>query len=370
MPSYELHIGSADFWARASQDIAAARRRVLIQAMTFEGDAAGRPVAEAIAASPASDRRVLVDDYTRHVINDTFLRSSRDSVLKAEAAATWAMFDALQTSGAQVRVTNPIDGNWLRYPLRNHKKLLVMDDVAWIGGINFSDHNFAWHDMMLRLEGANVADWLAGAFDLDWAGNPRSDRRAFGERFELLSLSGRDNPRHFAPLLTRLIEARNTIEVISAYPTFPFVDALIAAARRGVAVTLYTPQPSNKPIVRDYLLARTLGTGVALRLLPEMTHVKAALIDDQELIVGSSNFDFVSYRTSADYVATLREPALIVEAETRLFAPIRALAQPAEEADGQRWRGWRAALSLRIADTVIARLSHREHIASWSPPSV
>lgn len=369
MPSYELHIGSADFWARAAKDIAAARRRVLIQAMTFEGDSAGRPVAEAVAASPASDRRVLVDDYTRHVINDTFLRSSRDPALHAEAAATWAMFDALRSNGTDLRITNPIAGNWLRYPLRNHKKLLVIDNVAWLGGINFSDHNFSWHDMMLRLEGAEVADWLAGTFDLDWSGNPRSSREMFGQSLELLSLSGRDNALHFAPLLDRFAQARERIEVVSAYPTFPFVDALISAARRGTAVTIYTPRPNNKPIVRDYLLAKCHGTGLVVRLLPEMTHVKAALIDGEELIAGSSNFDFVSYRTSADYIATIRDPQLVLEAEARLFAPLRDLSEPVEAADLSGWRGRRAGLSLRVADTVVARLHHREHISPWSRPA-
>lgn len=369
MPSYELHIGSAEFWRRAATDIAAACRRVLIQAMTFEGDAAGRPVAEAVATSKASDRRVLVDDYTRHVINDTFLRGCRDPALRAEASATWDMFAALEASGAGVRITNPIAGNWLRYPLRNHKKLLVIDDVAWIGGINFSDHNFAWHDMMLRLEGAEVADWLAGAFQADWTGEAHSDRRAFGPELDLLSLSGRDNPARFAPLLASLSQAGEAIEVISAYPTFPFVDALVAAAARGLAVTIHTPRPNNKPIVRDYLIARTRGTGVKVRLLPAMTHVKAALIDGRELIAGSSNFDFVSYRTSADYVATIRDPAMIAEAETRLFTPLRALSQPVVAADVPWWRGWRATLALRIADLFVARLRHRQHIASWSPPA-
>ena len=369
MPSYELHIGSAEFWRRAATDIAGARHRVLIQAMTFEGDAAGRPVAEAVTASTASDRRVLVDDYTRHVINDTFLRSSRDRALLAEASATWAMFAALEASGVGVRVTNPIAGNWLRYPLRNHKKLLVIDDVAWIGGINFSDHNFAWHDMMLRLEGAEIADWLAGTFQYDWTGKPRSDQRAFGPELDLLSLSGRDNPARFAPLLVRLGQARKTIEVISAYPTFPFVDALVAAAARGLAVTIHTPRPNNKPIVREYLLARTESQGVAVRLLPEMTHVKAALIDGEELIAGSSNFDFVSYRTSADYIATIRDRALVAEAEARLFAPLRAMSQPVVAADAPGWRGRRATLALRIADLFVARLGHRHHIAPWSPPA-
>ena len=60
-PRFELLVGSVAFWQRAGQDIAAARRRVLVQAMTFEGDAAGQSVARAVADSSAADRRVLVD---------------------------------------------------------------------------------------------------------------------------------------------------------------------------------------------------------------------------------------------------------------------------------------------------------------------
>ena len=180
MPRFELHVGSAAFWSRAAQDISAARRRVLIQAMTFEGDAAGLAVAGVIQASAAVDRRILVDDYTRHVINDTFLDRSDDPALRAEAEATWAMFGSLRDDGVGVRVTNPMAGSWLRYPLRNHKKLLVMDEAAWIGGINFSDHNFAWADMMLRIEDAAVADWLAETFAADWMGSPQAARRALG----------------------------------------------------------------------------------------------------------------------------------------------------------------------------------------------
>ncbi|MFT4027572.1 MAG: phospholipase D-like domain-containing protein [Novosphingobium sp.] len=368
MPRFELHIGSAAFWSRAAGDIAAARRRIQIQAMTFEGDAAGLAVAEAVAASGAADRRVLIDDYSREVINDTFLGRSRDPGLHAEAAATWAMFDRLRADGVGVRVTNPMQGNWLRYPLRNHKKLLVMDDAAWIGGINFSDHNFAWADMMLRIEDSAVADWLSETFAGDWAGTPQALRRDFGAHLTLLSLDGVTNAVGFAPLLRLIADARRRIELISAYPTFPFVDALAAAAGRGVAVTIHTPRPSNKPIVRDYLLARTARTGIAVRLLPDMTHVKAALLDGEVLVAGSSNFDFVSYRTSADHVALIRDPVLIAEAEARLFAPARAASVPPEREDAPGWRGLGAALALRAADTVIARLRHRSHVAEWTAP--
>ncbi len=359
-----LLVGSAAFWEVCRADIAAAQRRVLVQAMTFEGDAAGLQVAEAIGASQAADRRVLVDDYTRQVINDTFLALTRDPAIHAEARATAAMFDRLLRQGAGVRVTNPIGRNPLRYALRNHKKLLVIDDVAWLGGINFSDHNFAWHDMMVRVEHPAIADWLAGEFDRDWHGLGGSAVAEIAGA-TLLSMDGADNPDGFAPLIAAFAGARQSLEVVSAYPTFPFVEAMGQAARAGAEVTLYTPRPNNKPIIRDYLLGVAEAAGIRIRLTPMMTHAKAALIDGQALVVGSSNFDFVSYRANAEYVAVLRDAALITEFREHVLLPLQAGSSSPLPTDHSALRSWRARLGLGLADRAIARLRHGPRIAEW-----
>lgn len=363
----ELLVGAQAFWDRASADMAGASQRVLVQAMTFEGDTAGLAVAAAIAASPAADRRVLVDDYTRHVINDRFLALCSDAAVQAEANATWAMFDAVKASGAGLRITNPVGRNPLRYALRNHKKLLVVDDAVWLGGINFSDHNFAWHDMMVRIEDAAMADWFAAQFDCDWHGRGGSEAVSLAG-IDLLSVDGGANEAAFQPLLDGFAAARHSIEVISAYPTFPFVDALAAAAARGVDVALYTPRANNKPIIRDYLLGVAQSSGLIIRLLPEMSHVKAALIDGQALVVGSCNFDFVSYRANAEYVATIRDAALIGDFTARLLEPARAVAVAPSPGDFSRWRSFRARLGLRIADTVVSLLEPGQRVAEWQSP--
>lgn len=360
----ELLVGSAAFWARCRTDILAARRQVLIQAMTFEGDAAGLSVAEAIGHSQATDRRVLVDDYTRQVINDTFLALSRKPAIHAEARATAAMFDRLLRQGAGVRVTNPIGRNPLRYALRNHKKLLVIDDVVWLGGINFSDHNFAWHDMMVRVEHRGLADWLAGEFDRDWRGEGGSAVAEIGGA-TLLSMDGANNPAGFAPLIAAFAGARQSLEVVSAYPTFPFVEAMGRAAQAGAKVTLYTPRPNNKPIIRDYLLGVAESAGIEIRLTPMMTHAKAALIDGEALVVGSSNFDFVSYRANAEYVAVLRDAALIEEFREHVLFPLQAGSTAPLASDRSALRSWAARLGLKAADRAIARLSHGPRIAEW-----
>ncbi len=91
MTGLQLLVGAEAFWARAGREIVAAQGRVLVQAMSFEGDAAGLAVADAIKSSPAIDRRVLVDDYTRVNINDRIVASRaarRDSSLRAEVLAT------------------------------------------------------------------------------------------------------------------------------------------------------------------------------------------------------------------------------------------------------------------------------------------
>lgn len=364
-PHFELLVGSGEFWERARADIAAARRRVMVQAMTFEGDAAGQAVAGAIRASRAADRRVLVDDYTRHVINDRFLALSRDPALAAEAEATWAMLDALVDSGAGVRLTNPVGRNPLRYATRNHKKLLVVDDAVWIGGINFSDHNFAWHDMMVRIAHPAVAAWATAEFERDWSGQTATSS-ATHAGVDLLSLDGSANEAGFVPLLEMFAAARHSIEVVSAYPTFPFVDALAAASARGVPVRLYTPRPNNKPVIRDYLMGVARASGLDVRLTPMMTHAKAALIDGEALVIGSSNFDFVSHRANAEYVATIRDPALIADFEARLLAPLRKGAAPPGPGDHSRWRSWKARAALKTADVLVSLLEHGPRVAEWA----
>jgi cardiolipin synthase A/B len=364
MAKYELLVGSAAFLARASQDMIAARQRVLVQAMTFEGDAAGQSVAAAIGASPAIDRRVLVDDYTRHVINDRFLAMTRDPALHAEAAATTAMFEALLSGGTGVRVTNPVGRNPLRYPLRNHKKLLVIDQTAYLGGINFSDHNFEWHDLMVRVEDPAVAAWCAAGFEADWAGKPQA-RAGVLPGIELIDATGQGNPAAFAPVVAALSSARRSLEVVSAYPTFPFVDAMAVSAQNGAEVRLYTPRPNNKPIVRDYLLAVAERSGIALRLTPMMTHAKAALIDGEALVLGSSNFDFVSNRTNSEYVAIIRDAGLIAAFEREVLVPLRAGASAPVRTDHSRWRALRAKAGLRLADGAVGLLRHGARVTEF-----
>jgi cardiolipin synthase A/B len=242
---------------------------------------------------------------------------------RAEVRATRAMFSGLAAAGVGVRVTNPIAGRLPRYGLRNHKKLIVADDVAYIGGLNFSDHNFAWHDLMLRIEAPGPATFLAEDFDATWRGEAEL-RVARFDGLRLCALDGRTNTNGFAPLFDAIGAAREQICVVSPYLSFPFVEALAEAAKRGIDVELLTPLGNNKPMVRAYLLDAARRAGFRIGLTPGMSHLKAMLIDRRLLVLGSSNFGFPSYHAFEEHMALIEDADLVRAFEAQVLAPIRA----------------------------------------------
>jgi cardiolipin synthase A/B len=351
----QLLIGSEAFMRAATADMARARRRVLIQAMTFEGDAAGRAVADAITASPAADRRVLVDSYTRHVVSDALVWSPKlllDPVFRGEVKATSAMFKTMSANGVGVRVTNPPGPLFLGFAARNHKKLLLADDVAYVGGLNFSDHNFAWRDLMVRIDDAAVADRLSQDFDATFAGRPEGWSADFGA-LALHSLDGRNNHAVFAGLMDEMAAARERIVVVSPYLTFPFVEVLAQARSRGVEVQLITPLANNKRLLRDYLVSAALDAGFDVRLTPEMEHLKGMVIDDEAVVLGSSNFDFVSYHAQEELVAIVRDRAVIDAFRRQVVEPSLAGAMIAEPGLIPARDGAKACRTLRLVERVV-----------------
>src|SRR2546429_347531 len=81
---------------------------------------------------------------------------------------------------------------------------------AYLGGINFSEHNARWHDMMLRLDDAEAVSFLSEDFHSTWAGRDQVAHREF-ESLEVLTLDGRSNRRGFARLLDLIDGARARI---------------------------------------------------------------------------------------------------------------------------------------------------------------
>ena len=197
---------------------------------------------------------------------------------------------------------------------RDHRKILVVDDsVGFVGGYNIgSAYATEWRDTHIRVTGPAVWD-LKRAFADFWNLNRR---RLLGASARPLLLETaaeweprirvhRNVPRLWMfPIRGMYLEAINragrNIWMTQAYflPDQDFVDALVAAAERGVDVRLLVPLKSNH-VVADWIsrgyYAQLLRAGVRiLRFKDAMVHAKTATVDGSWSTVGTANIDRLS----------------------------------------------------------------------------
>jgi cardiolipin synthase len=329
---FDLLVGSSRFFEAFAADAATATERVWVQTLSFEGDA-GEALTELFEASGAADRRLIVDDFNRWTQQDRFTvlpGNMADPELRRHVARTRSLEDRIRASGTRLMYANPA-GFWkLRAAYRNHKKILIVDDrVAYIGGINFSDHNFAWHDLMIRITDPDIVALLARDMEHTWAGRDVGVHESFPGK-DLILLDGKSNERWFQPVIDLLEGARRSIRVQSAYISMPFTQILGRAAARGVDVTILGAGETNRQYLNRYTAWESWRHGFELRLLPQMTHMKAIVVDDEVLIAGSANFDHLSYHVLQEVVAIITDPGLRAQFEERVWAPDYARAEPVD----------------------------------------
>ena len=356
----DLLVNFEEFWTRLSEDIASAQQSVFVQTFAFEGDSVGKQLSSALLSSAASDQRVLADSFTRVVLSDRFRYSPGnffDDELRHEARETATMMGELKSNGVEIRYTNPYGLSPRRLLGRNHKKLIVLDGhTAYIGGINFSEHNAAWHDMMLRIEDESVAAFLSEDFRATWDGHDRVAGGQF-DGIELFTADGRSNRAVFQGVLDLIDGAQQTIFVESPYITFPFFERLRAATRRDVAVKIVTPGQNNWRFFANYARLESARSEIDLRLFQGgMSHLKAMLIDGETLIAGSSNFDYLSYRIHQELLAVITNPEVVADFRQRVMAPDLANALSVEctaSALSKQWLSWK----MRLLDAAMEVLT-------------
>jgi cardiolipin synthase len=356
----ELLVNFPEFWSRLKEDIRSAELSIFIQTFALEGDNIGQQLSAALISAGARDKRILADSFTRIVLSDRFRYSPAnlvDASLRREARDTSTMISRLQSAHVSFKFTNPYGALPRKLLSRNHKKLIVIDNrLAYVGGINFSEHNAAWHDMMLRIEDPTAVSFLHEDFLSTWNGVNRSAHETIG-RLELFTADGRRNRPAFQPVMDLIDRARRSIFVESPYITFPFYDRLRAAIRRGVAVTVLTPQQNNWRFFANYARLESARSEIKLRLFTDgMSHLKAMLIDDEHLIAGSTNFDYLSYRTHQELIAILTIPEIIAAFRERVMLPdlARSVAVDCRASEfSKRWLG----MQMRVVDAALNLLT-------------
>lgn len=204
---------------------------------------------------------------------------------------------------------------------RTHRKVLVADGAVgmtggvgiaseWTGNAEDPDH---WRDTHVRvrgpvvraLQGAFIENWLEASGEL-LAGDdylPELEPVTDGAPMQVVvSSAGVGHTNTEAMYFLAIASARRSIRLTTAYfaPRPMFVEALCAAAERGVDIQVLVPgRHIDKPIVRAagrVTYQRLLEVGAAVyEYLPTMLHAKTLVIDDCWCSIGSANFDNRSF---------------------------------------------------------------------------
>jgi cardiolipin synthase len=94
-----------------------------------------------------------------------------------------------------------------------------------------------------------------------------------------------------------------------------------------------------------------------------MIHLKGLLLDGEWLVIGSSNFDFVSMAAEEELMAVVGDAATIADFEARIVQPALDGALPGAAPRISPIRGWIATGALKMAQGVALTARHARRTA-------
>ena len=118
--------------------------------------------------------------------------------------------------------------------------------------------------------------------------------------------------------------------------------------------TILAPEMNNWKLMNAYVAWKSLYSDMPFRLYQgRMSHLKAMLVDEEVLVIGSSNFDFLSYRLHQEVLAFITSKEIIADFSARVrdadFANSQPFALPASESFG-----WFGKLQLRAIEGLVS----------------
>jgi len=329
--------------------ISLAEREIWLETYIFADDETGRSVADALiaAARRGVTVRMLVDGWgARHYLTPSLAQRLRDG-------------------GVDLLMYRPEVMPWhfRSHRLRRlHRKVCHVDGrVAFVGGINvIDDMNTPGHtpprvDFAVCVRGpllvpiAQTMQRVRAIVELTQLRNTDvslfPDEELFAEAVgtQVAKFTIRDNLGHRRDIerayLAAIRTARREIVIATAYffPGIRFRRALLAAASRGVTVTLLLQARVEFRLLHHAsraLYGQLLAAGVSIQEYHRsFLHAKVAVVDQQWATVGSSNIDPYSFLMAREANVFVRDPVFASGLNDELAKMIESGAHPVPPQD-------------------------------------
>lgn len=314
-------------------DIEKAEKCIYLEIYKFANDSIGAKFRDALTrkSKQGLDIKLLIDSWG--------------------ASVGYSFFSELIRNGGEVRFFKRLkfNYNWLtKHHSRNHRKLLIIDNhISYLGSANITAYSLTWRELVIRFEGTVATTLKRSFFD---------SRRIYNKlyyntkKYSRILNHGEYKFIRDVPSITRqrikkkfeeiIRSAKKEIFIETPYflPGFMLRKLLMDASKRGVQVTITTPKKSDVTIV-DILRSKYLGqlhkSGINLKFyLRYNLHAKLMIVDREIIALGSSNFDYRSFRYMHEVMLLSKKETLITE----LLNHVNTTLEDCEDFDYDKWR--------------------------------
>ena len=233
---------------------------------------------------------------------------------------------------------------------RNHRKLLIIDDnISYIGSGNLTAYSIVWRELMLRMKDHGLTKLFKKAFYDSYeiynkyifnkfAGRKTLFYGDFSIIRDLPSIYRQSIKKKYETLIKK---AKSEVIIETPYflPGFKLRKEMMEAAARGVKVTVIIPEHSDVKIA-DLLRSKYLGilhkNNINIQFFkPFNLHAKCMLVDNRIFAIGTSNFDYRSFRYQHEIMLCGEEPVIVNELAVHIIQSL----SDSMPFDYKRWKG-------------------------------
>lgn len=340
------------FYNTLINDIENAKKYIYLETYKFNNDSIGIKLRDLLSTRAKSgiEVKLLLDSW-------------------GSASVSYQFFSNLTEAGGEIRFFEKIKFNFdffTRSHRRNHRKLVIIDDrIVYIGSSNITEYNLNWKESVLRIKG-EIANDFKRIFKQDYRiynkyviDKHRYTRRIKREGFEII----RDVPsitikRINKWLIRSIKQAKKSIIIETPYflPGFLLRKALSDASKKGVEIKVIIPKHSDVGLV-DILRNKYIGplhkNGLHFMYFrTHNLHAKTMLIDEEIFAIGSSNFDYRSFRYMYEILFTGDNQQI----NNQLKAHLEKTIENCEQFDYQKWK--RRPLINKIFEWILLPVRH------------
>lgn len=212
---------------------------------------------------------------------------------------------------------------------RTHRKILIVDEnFAFIGGVNFHQSSSLWNDLVVQIKGEKLISSIIKSFAKVYYECGGTDQKILDSRVVSRNkIIIKENEKHkirykmrdwlvdHSPVKNKfrlkkiytkhLLEAKKEIIISTPYfmPRRWLIGLLHQAHLRGVYVEILIPQSTDYYIIdriNYFYMSKLARIGINFYSELQMNHAKIITIDSKEAIVGSNNMDYLSFELNSE----------------------------------------------------------------------